>query len=424
LPHNAAGWESIAGILIAALGGLAVGLERERSARAKDKGHQFAGIRTFTLLGGLSGIAGWLWGLGFEALAMIVAGGATALVVAAYIAASREEIDATTEVAALVVIAAGLAAGLNHWRLSSAIIAITALLLVEKSRLHSFAARLSESGLRAGIRFAVMAVIMLPLLPEGPYGPLGGVRPRELWLLVLFFSGLSFAGYAARYAFGPSQGYVVAGLLGGLISSTNVALAYSRTSREEKLAAGSLALGVVVASTVLYLRVLTAATVLNRAMAWRLLAYLALPWAAGLIFTVAGLRRGRKEDPHDVPPDNPLQVVAALQMAVVFQMVLFGVFWMRDRWGEAGMFVSGAVLGLTDVDALTISMARAGLEAGQAGAAARATAIGILANTLMKFGISVLIGAPAFRRLAGIGLGVLAAASAIPLLWLSESARP
>lgn len=424
MPHNAAGWESIAGILIAALGGLAVGLERERSARAKDKGHQFAGIRTFTLLGGLSGIAGWLWGLGFEALAMIVAGGATALVVAAYIAASREEIDATTEVAALVVIAAGLAAGLNHWRLSSAIIAITALLLVEKSRLHSFAARLSESGLRAGIRFAVMAVIMLPLLPEGPYGPLGGVRPRELWLLVLFFSGLSFAGYAARYAFGPSQGYVVAGLLGGLISSTNVALAYSRTSREEKLAAGSLALGVVVASTVLYLRVLTAATVLNRAMAWRLLAYLALPWAAGLIFTVAGLRRGRKEDPHDVPPDNPLQVVAALQMAVVFQMVLFGVFWMRDRWGEAGMFVSGAVLGLTDVDALTISMARAGLEAGQAGAAARATAIGILANTLMKFGISVLIGAPAFRRLAGIGLGVLAAASAIPLLWLSESARP
>lgn len=424
MPHNAAGWESIAGILIAALGGLAVGLERERSARAKDKGHQFAGIRTFTLLGGLSGIAGWLWGLGFEALAMIVAGGATALVVAAYIAASREEIDATTEVAALVVIAAGLAAGLNHWRLSSAIIAITALLLVEKSRLHSFAARLSESGLRAGIRFAVMAVIMLPLLPEGPYGPLGGVRPRELWLLVLFFSGLSFAGYAARYAFGPSQGYVVAGLLGGLISSTNVALAYSRTSREEKLAAGSLALGVVVASTVLYLRVLTAATVLNRAMAWRLLAYLALPWAAGLIFTVAGLRRGRKEDPHDVPPDNPLQVVAALQMAVVFQMVLFGVFWMRDRWGEAGMFVSGAVLGLTDVDALTISMARAGLEVGQADAAARATAIGILANTLMKFGISVLIGAPAFRRLAGIGLGVLAAASAIPLLWLSESARP
>lgn len=420
MPHNAAGWESIAGILIAALGGLAVGLERERSARADNKGHQFAGIRTFTLLGGLSGIAGWLWGLGFEALAMIVAGGATALVVAAYIAASREEIDATTEVAALVVIAAGLAAGLNHWRLSSAIIAITALLLVEKSSLHSFAGRLSESGLRAGIRFAVMAVIILPLLPEGPYGPLGGVRPRELWLLVLFFSGLTFAGYAARYAFGPSQGYVVAGLLGGLISSTNVTLTYSRTSREEKLAAGSLALGVVVASTVLYLRVLTAATVLNRAMAWRLLAYLALPWAAGLIFTVAGLRRRRKEDPHDEPPDNPLQVLAALQMAVVFQMVLFGVFWMRERWGEAGMFVSGAVLGLTDVDALTISMARAGLEAGQAGVAARATAIGILANTLMKFGISVVIGAPGFRRLAGIGLGVLAAASAIPLLWLSE----
>jgi len=420
LSANATGWESIAGLLIAALGGLAVGLERERSARANNKEQQFAGIRTFTLLGGLGGIAGWFWGLGFEAFAVIVAAGASALVVVAYAAASRKEIDATTEVAALVVIAAGMAAGLNYWRLSSGIIAITTLLLVEKSRLHSFAGRLSESGLRAGIRFAVMAVIILPLLPEGPYGPLGGVRPRELWLLVLFFSGLSFGGYAARYAFGPSQGYVVAGLLGGLISSTNVTLTYSRTSRAEKFAAGSLALGVVVACTVLYARVLTAATVLNRAMAWRLLAYLALPWAAGLLFTALGLRRRKQEDPHDQPPRNPLQVLAALQMAAVFQVVLFGVYWMRARWGEAGMFVSGAVLGLTDVDALTISMARAGLEAGQAGAAARAVAIGILANTLMKSGIIVAIGAPEFRRAAGIGLGVLAVASAIPLLWLSE----
>ncbi len=78
-----------------------------------------------------------------------------------------------------------------------------------------------------------MAVVILPLLPEGPYGPLGGIRPRELWLLVLFFAGLSFAGFIARRSVGPDRGFPVAGLLGGLVSSTNVTLTFARLSRRE-----------------------------------------------------------------------------------------------------------------------------------------------------------------------------------------------
>jgi hypothetical protein len=87
-----------------------------------------------------------------------------------------------------------LLAGIGAYRLASGIIALTCLLLVEKSRLHSLVARIDDVGLQAGVRFGVMALVVLPLLPAGPYGPFGGIRPRELWALVLFFSGLSFLG--------------------------------------------------------------------------------------------------------------------------------------------------------------------------------------------------------------------------------------
>ena len=124
----------VIGIAIAALGGAAVGLEREWSGHAGGAEPHFAGIRTFTLLGGMAGVAGWLWTVGFQTLAIVLLAGATALVVAAYVAASHRGVDGTTEVAALVVLSAGILAGTGHLVLASAIVAITTLLLVEKPR--------------------------------------------------------------------------------------------------------------------------------------------------------------------------------------------------------------------------------------------------------------------------------------------------
>lgn len=160
----------------------------------------------------------WKAGCGpneLQVLAALLLAGTAALIVAAYMAASRAEVDGTTEMAALVVLAAGVVAGLHELRLASATIAVTTLLLVEKSRLHKIVERIDDASLRAGLRFAVMAVVILPILPAGPYGPLGGIRPRQLWAMVLFFSGLSFAGYIARRWMGSKRGYPIAGLLGG-----------------------------------------------------------------------------------------------------------------------------------------------------------------------------------------------------------------
>ena len=198
---------------IATLGGMAVGLERQWSGKAEGPRARFAGLRTFTLLGLVAGLCGWLWNAVSRVRHLFLAG-LGALVVVAYQAASRTDVDGTTEVAAFVVLAAGVLAGTGHDRIASAVIALTFLLLVEKRQLHGLVSKLDLVEVRAGARFAVMALVVLPLLPEGPYGPLGGVRPRQLWALVLFFSGLSFLWYLARRAAGE-RGYALAGTLGG-----------------------------------------------------------------------------------------------------------------------------------------------------------------------------------------------------------------
>ncbi len=411
-------WSTYAGLLIAVLGGAAVGLERQRSGHATGPGARFAGVRTFTLLGACAGVAGWLWQQGSEILAAVLLASAGALVVAAYAAASRNDVEATTEVAALVVLAAGTLAGLGQLIFSSAIISITVLLLVEKSRLHEIAKLPDEVGFRAGVRFGVMALVVLPLLPEGPFGPWGGVRPRELWLLVLFFSGLSFFGYLLRQAMSPRLGYPMAGMAGGLVSSTNVTIVFARTSREEKEAAVPLALGVVASCTVLFLRVLLATTVLNRELALALLPYFAVPFLAGALFTYVGIGRAKSTSaPPATSPRNPLQFWSALQMTVLFQVVLYAVHFVKAHFGSASLLTLGAVLGLTDMDALTISMAKSSSGEGMK-IAAQAIVVGVISNTALKSAVALAFGDARFRMVTLLGLLAIGATLAVSMaLW-------
>ena len=408
----------ILGLLIAALGGAAVGLERQWSGHAEGPGARFAGIRTFTMLGAVAGFSGWMWNAGMATLAAILFAGAVAIIAAAYAAASRQDIDGTTEVAALVVLVAGLLGGMGFIRLASGVTALVTLLLVEKSRLHALVARIDDVGLRSGVRFAVMALVVLPLLPQGPYGPLGGIRPREIWALVLFFSGLSFAGYLARRLVGPGHGYLVTGLLGGLVSSTNVTFTFARASQTDRTMQRALALGAVAANAMLYPRVLVAAAILNSAVVRPLLAYLAIPAAVAALAAAFGARRSSPDGAPEVSLNNPLQLAGALQMAVIFQLVLMVVHAARELWGASGLFTSAAVLGLTDVDALTMSMARGVAEATSPGVAAMGIAIGVLSNTAMKLAIALFFGSPSFKTIAGGALSLMFLALGAALLLL------
>ena len=404
---------SVLHIFVAALGGAAIGVERQWSGHASGPRARFGGVRTFTMLGGMAGVAGWLVTLNLTGFAVVLTAGAVALIVAGYVAASRADVDATTEAAALIVVAAGLAAGMGWLALASGTIAVTALLLIEKSRLHSLVSRLDDEELRAAARFGVMAIVILPLLPEGPIGPFGGVRPRSLWMLVLFFTGLSFAGYLARRSFGAGKGYPLTGLLGGLISSTNVTFTFARLSRREKALSGPLGVGAVGACTMLFPRVLVAAAVLNLPVARFLVPYLVAPLVIGAISLVYWWKKKDARGHHE-PPVNPLQLFPALQMAAVFQLVLFAVDAAGRAFGNSGLFVSGAVLGLTDVDALTISMTTASAAVSPA-VAARVIAVGILTNCLLKMGVAALLGSPRFARLTAGLLAAMAAAIVVAL---------
>ena len=405
-------------LAIAALGGAVVGLEREWSGHAAGPTARFAGIRTFTLLGLTGGLAGLLHALEAPIAGSVLLAGAAALVVAAYVAASLYDVDGTTEVAAFVVLAAGAMAGLGQLAVASGLSALTGLLLVEKSGLHALVARLDGADLRAGIRFAAMALVVLPLLPAGPYGPEPGVRPRELWALVLFFSGLGFLGHVARRAVGRSHGLTVAGALGGVISSTNVTLVFSRASRDAPAEAGALATGVLAANLVLVPRVLAATAVLAPPLAVALVPRLA-PAAAVLALLLPFTRRSSPHHENTEPTvaSQPLRVGPALQMALLFQVVLYAVSAAQAWFGQAGLFTTAAALGLTDVDALTVTMARSVAPSAGVAIAADAVTVGVVANTLLKAGLALVVGRGACRTLVPAALAAVAAVL-VATLWL------
>jgi uncharacterized membrane protein (DUF4010 family) len=408
-------------LAVAAVTGLAVGIEREWSGHASGPRARFAGARTFLLLGFTGGVSGWLLDQGLMAAAAALLGTAGILIVAAYVMASRpggELVEGTTEAAALAVLAMTVVAGLGHLRLAAGAAALLVLVLREKGRIHGFVARIGEVEMRAGLQFAALALVLLPLLPEGPYGPYGGVAPRQLWMVVLFLSGLNFLGYIARKAVGPERGYIIAGLLGGLSSSTAVTLSFARQSREGRNAERALALGVVGACTVLLLRVLVVSAVLTPPLALALLPFLVPPLLLGAALVTLGLRTDR--DPaaaREAGEHNPLRLTTAVLMAVGFQLALTGVAIVRQQVGDVGVLPTAALLGLTDMDALTLSMNRLGSSAELLRLAAHAIAIGVISNTVLKLTVALVLGRPAFRRDAGLGLLALGLAS-VAALWL------
>jgi len=395
-------------LAVAGLIGLAIGVEREWSGHASGPRARFAGVRTFFLLGLVGGVAGRLAAADRLLLATVLVGGAAALAVAAYVVASMQtgDRDGTTEAAALLVLATGSLAGLGYETLAAGVAAVAVLALAEKSRIREFIARIGETELRAALHFAVLAVVILPLLPTGPFGPGDAIRPRELWTVVLIFSAINFLGYLARRAVGADRGYGIAGMLGGLVSSTAVTLSFSRQSRVTPKFARGLALGVIAACTVLLPRVLTVTLVLSPVVARHLVPYVIAPAVVAGGFLTYALLRKQPSPAHGEGrvAGTPLRLGAAIQMALAFQLVLIAVPTAERLWGAGGVLGSAAVLGLTDMDALTFSMSRFAANTGDAPLAARAIAIGLLSNTVLKLALALGLGAPGFRRPAAAGL--------------------
>lgn len=405
---------------VAALIGLAVGTEREWSGPASGPARRFAGLRTFLLFGMIGGIAGLLLALDQSLPGSILLATAMGFNVMAYGAAVRrpeQPLSGTTEVAALVVVGLGTLAGLGFLLLAAGAGAVLVFALGEKDRLHWLVSRIGRVEMHAALQFLVLACVVLPLLPTGPYAALWGFRPRALWVIVLVVSAINFAGYVAQRAVGPGRGYGVTGALAGLLSSTLVALQFSRISRQEPQHARGLALGVMAACTVLPLRILVLSAALHPATALQLVVITVPIMLIGGLFTLYHFRGAASPERSTEAPSNPLHLLSALQIAVVIQLSFLLIGYARTHWGTSGVVGSAAVLGLANLDALTVSMARMAQESSNAAIAAKAIGIGLLSNTIIKLVISVTVGKGPFRRYAACGLSATAIVLAATLWW-------
>ena len=423
-------------LFVAAVVGLAVGVEREATGHAAGPDGRFAGIRTFALLGAIGGFAGWFLRIGHPVPAALILSAGLLLPIVAYGAAMQRPgttADGTTEVAAVLVVAIGGGAGLGHRALASAATALMVVLLAEKSTVQTALQRIPPSALRAAFQFAVLTLVVVPFLPDTDTGPFAAFNPRLLWIEVLIFSALTFAGYINRLVIGESRGLGVTGLLGGLVSSTAVALVFSQRSRVDPALGPPLALGVVAACTALAGRLLVICVMLQPRVALAALPVLlpVLGVGLGILGTAIWLDRETRDGarapalaadaerlvPPVRPETSPLGLASALQMAVAFQLVLFGVAWIQAHIGTTGVIASATVLGLTDMDALTVSMTRYGATDGRAAAAAAAIGVGVLANTVLKGTLCAVIGTGGYRLRALAGLTLLALGSGLGL-WI------
>jgi uncharacterized membrane protein (DUF4010 family) len=291
------------------------------------------------------------------------------------------------------------------------------LLLIEKSWLHALADRIGVIELEAAAQFAAMALIVLPLLPAENYGPRGVLNLRSVWTLVLVFSGISFAGYLARKAMGAKIGWVLTGLIGGLVSSTQVALSFSRDSRGRPESHFPLFGGVMAATAVSMLRVCLLCLLLRPALATATFVYIAAPLSIAVLFALYSLRRPSSEG-ASLEERNPLRVFAAVYLSLIFVAAQYLTTFARAWFGNAGLIGSATLLGSFDIDALVASLAPIVRQGMQTAESARVLTFGILGNTAVKFAVTLIWGKGTFRRNAALGFVCVLAGLALTLFFM------
>lgn len=392
-----------AGLAIGAL----VGLERGFKLRTQAEGTRVAGVRTFTLMGLCAGLAGDI------STRQPVAGALLVFAMLAYLGLAyaprlRRQGDATSPIAATATIAAAFIAGLGSIGLALAAAAIIVLILAMKEEVHEFVGRLDERDVHALARFGVIALAVLPFLPDRAMGPYDAWNPSKLWWVVILVTGFSFAGYVANRIFGARHGTVATALIGGAYSSTAVT-----QSLAQRLGAGqgggAEPAGIALASAVMYLRVILLVALLANRL---LLPFAKLVAPALLVAWAAGWWLYRKAERSDAPaaPGNPIALLPALGFVLFIAVAAVVARWAEGRFGEEGIALLLFLMGTMDVDASIVTAG--GLPPATIAADLAAIAIGgtIIANMAVKIGVTF-----AYAGNRGRSAGIALAASTITL---------
>ena len=419
---------------IAVLLGLLVGLQREHAASG------IAGMRTFpliTVLGSLSAMLSTRTGGSWMLAAAFL--GVVAVTVVGHLIQPRENGNGekgispiltkpaesvsgkstpppfpepdrhpgiTTDVAMLLMFAVGAFLVVGEIPVAVAIGGSVAVLLQFKPELHRIAQRLGDEDLRAIMQFVLITCIILPVLPNQNYGPdsfvqlatpvkqLDVLNPREIWLMVVLIVGLSLGGYIIYKYFGRNAGILLGGLLGGAVSSTATTVSYARGTRNDPLAARTASIVIMIASTVMCVRILLAVAVVS---SWTFLQTILAPMGILMVLTMlpamAMWYRVRREPSQMPKQENPTQLKSAVVFGLLYAAVLMALALAQYFWHGRGLYAVAFFSGLTEMDAITLSTAR--LAASDPDIIAngwRVIVVAAMANLVSKSAIAGLLG--------------------------------
>jgi uncharacterized membrane protein (DUF4010 family) len=400
--------------------GLLVGLQRERAKS------ELAGLRTFpliTLLGAICGmlgstLGGWVPAAGFLALAAMIVIGNVAL-----LKQGATDSGLTTEIAILLMFGVGATLVNGNEGVAIAVGGAVAVLLQFKDPLHGFAAKLGDEDLKAIMQFALLSLVILPVLPDQAFGSYGVLNPRQIWWMVVLIVGISLGGYIAYKLLGERIGLALSGILGGLISSTATTVSYARRTAQVAEASRQAATVIMIASTVGMVRILVEIGVVAPAFLG-----IAGPPLAFILVLLALLSAGiwffgsTKEQVEMPLQQNPTELKSALVFGLLYAVALFAIAAAKNYLGSGGLYVIAALSGLTDMDAISLSTARF-VSTGRLDPhnGWRLILVALLANLAFKGALVALLG---HRRLfARIGsLYAITLTAGALLLWLWPAA--
>jgi uncharacterized membrane protein (DUF4010 family) len=403
----------LGGALVSLLLGLMLGLERERAKRDR----AFAGIRTFPLFaltGFFAGLAAQK-GVPLALPAVLLAVGAFG--VASYFRDQDSDAGITTEMTGILSALLGGMVAFGEATTAAASAVVVLLLLTLKAPLHRMAGTVSEEEILAIVKFGIVAVVLVPLLPDQPMGPYGALVLRKVGLLVVILSGVSLAGYLMVKVLGRRAGWAVAGGLGGLVSSTATTLSFASKARAAPEQVAALAVGVILASTVLYARGAVVVALLDRELALHLAPRLAVLLGIGLVLAALQYRRQKSEPGEAMALGNPVELGRAAMLALIFAVVIVVARVAQERMGTAGLWAVGAIGGLVDVDSVAVAVARVRQDASAAiEAASGAYLLATTSNLVFKSGVVVVTGGAELARRVIPAFATLAVATAAMLV--------
>lgn len=386
--------------------GLLVGAQRQLQQ------HLLAGVRTFALITLLGAVCALLTPL---AGGWILAGGVVSLAIALLIGnllaikQGATHPGIATEVSALLMFMVGALVVSGQREVGAAVGVGVAVLLQAKRFLHAATERLGEKDVRAIITFALLTFVILPLAPDQNFGPFGVLNPHHIWLMVVLVVGISLGGYLAYKFAGARVGIVIGGVLGGLISSTATTATYSKRTRGAPSAARAAAVVLLIATCVMYARVLALIFVVARRDFVAIAPPIAMLMLATIVVSVVlSIRSGRAAS-LDIPePANPTELKFALLFGFIYGVVLLLVAIANRFFGDSGMYAVAAISGLSDMDAITLSAARLtrGGEVGP-GAASRMILLGAASNMVAKGVMVATLGDARLKRLIFVSFGAL-----------------